>query len=56
LASLGWSFLLLAVGLAVGALLISAMGAGSSTFPVAPDQLQAIPALLLMLAGALLLA
>jgi len=56
LASLGWSFLLLAVGLAVGALLISAMGAGSFTFPVAPDQLQAIPALLLMLAGALLLA
>ena len=56
LASLGWSFLLLALGLAVGALLLGAMGAGTATFPVAPDQLQAIPALLLMLAGALLLA
>jgi len=56
LASLGWSFLLLAVGLAVGAVLLGAMGAGSATFPVAPDQVQAIPAFLLMLAGALLLA
>ncbi len=56
LASLGWSLLLLAVGLAVGALVLGAMGAGASTFPVAPDQVQAIPALLLMLAGALLLA
>jgi len=56
LASLGWSLLLLAVGLAAGAFVLTAMGAGSATFPVAPDQLQAIPALLLMLAGALLLA
>ncbi len=56
LASLGWSLLLLAVGLAVGALLLSAMGAGTATLPVAPDQVQALPAFLLMLAGALLLA
>ena len=56
LASLGWSFLLLAVGLALGALVLNVLAAASVSIPVAPDQLQAIPAFLLMLAGALLLA
>jgi len=55
LASLGWSVLLLAVGLAVGALFVAV--AGSAVVPLfGADQLQALPALLLLLAGALLLA
>lgn len=55
LASLGWSLLLLAVGLAVGALLSALLGPSVGAL-LAKDQIQAIPALLLMLAGALLLA
>ena len=55
LASLGWSVLLLAVGLAVGALIVAL--AGSAVAPLlGADQLQAVPALVLLLAGALLLA
>ena len=55
LASFGWSVLLLAVGLAVGALFVAV--AGSAVVPLfGADQLQALPALLLLLAGALLLA
>ncbi|MGC6483766.1 MAG: CPP1-like family protein [Synechococcus sp.] len=55
LASLGWSVMLLAVGLALGALLVAV--AGSAVVPVfSADQLQALPAGLLLLAGALLLA
>lgn len=55
LASLCWSVLLLAVGLAVGALFVAV--AGSALVPLfGADQLQALPALLLLLAGALLLA
>ena len=55
LPSLGWSLLLLAVGLAFGAV-FSALLAPSVGSVLTPEQLQSIPALLLMWAGALLLA
>ena len=55
LPSLGWSLLLLAVGLACGAV-FSALLAPSVGSVLTPEQLQSIPALLLMWAGALLLA
>ena len=56
LPSLGWTLLLLAVGLGLGVLILSLVGAASVGLPLAVDQLQALPAVLLMLAGALLLA
>ena len=54
LSSLGWGVLLLILGLVVGALLSVAV-AGSG-LPFTMEQLQALPALLLLLAGTLLLA
>lgn len=54
LGSLGWSVLLLILGLVVGALLSVAV-AGSG-LPFTAEQWQSLPALLLLLAGTLLLA
>ena len=54
LSSLGWGVLLLILGLVVGALLgVAVAGSG---LPFTMEQLQALPALLLLLAGTLLLA
>ena len=55
LGALGWSLLLLAVGLAMGAVLRGLLGPASGALLTA-DQLQALPAALVLLAGALLLA
>lgn len=54
LGSLGWSVVLLILGLVVGALLSVAVS--SSGLPFTVEQWQALPALLLLLAGTLLLA
>jgi hypothetical protein len=57
LAAVGWSVLLLVVGLVVGALLLSALApALPPALPLAPVQIEAVPALLLLLLGALFLA
>lgn len=54
LGSLGWTLLLLVIGLAFGALLSSLTV--QSGLPLGVEQWQALPTLLLLLAGALLLA
>lgn len=57
LASVGWSVLLLVVGLVLGGLLLSALApALPPALPLAPAQIEAIPALLLLLLGALFIA
>ena len=54
LGAVGWSVLLLVVGLVVGALLLSALAPSlPPTLPLSPVQIEAIPALLLLLLGAL---
>ena len=55
LASLGWSVLLLALGLAIGAVAHTLFGASLGTL-LTSDQVQSLPALALLIAGALLLA
>jgi hypothetical protein len=57
LAALGWSFALLCLGLVLGGLLAGGLGpALSQSLPVTTLQLQSIPAILLLLLGALLIA
>ena len=57
LASVGWSFALLCRGLVLGGLLAGGLGASlSQTLPVTTLQLQSLPAILLLLLGALLIA
>ena len=57
LGAVGWSVLLLVVGLVVGALLLSALAPSlPPPLPLAPVQIEAIPALLLLLLGALFIA
>lgn len=57
LAAIGWSLLLLIVGLLIGRLLLQLpLLQASSALPITGLQLQSLPALLLLLAGALLLA
>lgn len=57
LAAVGWSFLLLSVGLALGALLLGLLHPGLPLgLPLNALQVQALPALLLLLLGALLIA
>lgn len=57
LASVGWSFALLCLGLILGGLLAGGLGASlSQAMPVSTLQLQSIPAILLLLLGALLIA
>ncbi len=57
LAAVGWSFALLCVGLVLGGLLAGGLGPSlSSALPVSTLQLQSIPAILLLLLGALLIA
>jgi hypothetical protein len=57
LAAVGWSFLLLSVGLALGALLLGLLHPGLPLgLPLNTLQVQALPALLLLLLGALLIA
>lgn len=57
LASVGWSFALLCLGLILGGLLAGGLGASlSQTLPVSTLQLQSLPAILLLLLGALLIA
>ncbi|GCE65511.1 molecular chaperone DnaJ [cyanobiont of Ornithocercus magnificus] len=55
LVSLGWSALLLAIGLALGGLLLQLISLPTEVL-LNPDQIEAIPALLLLLIGTLLLA
>lgn len=55
LASLGWSLALLCLGLGLGAWLVMGL-APSLALPIALVQLQSLPALLLLLLGALLIA
>jgi hypothetical protein len=55
LAALGWTFGLLGVGLILGSLLVGAvLSQLPVAFPLTPLQLQSLPALLLLLLGALL--
>jgi hypothetical protein len=57
LAAVGWSFALLCLGLVLGGLLAGGLGAAiSQSLPVTTLQLQSIPAILLLLLGALLIA
>jgi hypothetical protein len=57
LAALGWSFGLLLAGLILGAVLVSVLNAGLPFgLPLAASQVQGLPALLLLLLGALLIA
>mgnify|MGYP006268824439 CR=1 FL=1 len=57
LAALGWSFALLGLGLAIGTLLLQAIGPSlSPAIPLGPLQLMGLPPLLLLLLGALLIA
>jgi hypothetical protein len=57
LAAVGWSFALLCVGLVLGGLLAGGFGPSlSQTLPITTLQLQSIPAILLLLLGALLIA
>jgi hypothetical protein len=57
LAAVGWSFALLCLGLVLGGLLAGALGpALSQSLPVTTLQLQSLPAILLLLLGALLIA
>lgn len=57
LAAVGWSFALLCLGLVLGGLLAGGLGASlSQSLPINTLQLQSIPAILLLLLGALLIA
>jgi hypothetical protein len=57
LAAVGWSVALLVVGLVLGGLLLSALAPGlPPSLPLSPSQIEAIPALLLLLLGALFIA
>lgn len=57
LAALGWSFALLCLGLALGSLLLTLLDPGLPLgLPIALVQVQSLPALLLLLLGALLIA
>ncbi|MEA5441642.1 CPP1-like family protein [Cyanobium gracile] len=57
LAAVGWSFALLCLGLVLGGLLAGGLGpAISQSLPVSTLQLQSLPAILLLLLGALLIA
>lgn len=57
LAAVGWCFLLLCVGLLLGGLLAGAVGSSLPPgLPISALQLQSLPAILLLLLGALLIA
>lgn len=56
LAAISWSVLLLSLGLVLGAGLTALLPGAGSLAPFGLDQLQSLPAALLLLAGALLLA
>jgi hypothetical protein len=57
MAALGWSFGLLLAGLVLGAVLVSVLNAGLPFgLPLGASQVQGLPALLLLLLGALLIA
>ncbi|WP_216903333.1 CPP1-like family protein [Synechococcus sp. CCY 9618] len=56
LASVGWCFALLCGGLVIGGLLVSGLGASlPAGLPISPLQIQSLPAILLLLLGALLI-
>jgi hypothetical protein len=56
LASVGWCFVLLCVGLVLGGLLVSGLGSSlPADLALSPQQIQSIPAILLLLLGALLI-
>jgi hypothetical protein len=56
LAAVGWCFALLCVGLVVGGLLVGGLAPSFPLgVPLSPQQIQSIPAILLLLAGALLI-
>jgi hypothetical protein len=57
LSAVGWSFLLLSVGLVLGGLLVRAIDPSLPLgLPLAPSQVQSLPPLVLLILGALLLA
>jgi glycerol uptake facilitator-like aquaporin len=57
LAAVGWSFALLALGLMLGGLLLGAINPSLPLgLPIGELQVQSLPALLLLLLGALLIA
>lgn len=57
LPAVGWSFLLLSVGLVLGGLLVRAIDPSLPLgLPLAPSQVQSLPPLVLLILGALLLA
>jgi hypothetical protein len=57
LPAVGWSFLLLSVGLVLGGLLVQAIDPSLPLgLPLAPAQVQSLPPLVLLILGALLLA
>ncbi|MCX5948368.1 MAG: CPP1-like family protein [Cyanobacteria bacterium] len=57
LQALGWSFALLTLGLLLGGLLLAAINPALPLgLPIGPDQVQSLPALLLLLLGGLLIA
>jgi hypothetical protein len=56
LSAVGWSVVLLAIGLIVGGLLAAAPSTTMAVLPLTPDQLRGLPAWLLLLLGSLLLA
>jgi len=57
LAAVGWTLALLVVGLLLGSLLVGALPSSLPLgLPIAPVQLQSLPAMLLLLLGALLIA
>jgi hypothetical protein len=56
LAAVGWSFLLLSLGLVLGALLVAGLGSSLPPgLPISPVQIQSLLAILLLLLGALLI-
>jgi len=55
LASLGWSVLLLASGLVLGSVVQALISGAGVSLPLTAEQMQSLPALLLLLAGALFL-
>ncbi len=57
LQAIGWSFALLTLGLVLGGLLLAAINPALPLgLPIGPDQVQSLPALLLLLLGGLLIA
>jgi hypothetical protein len=55
LASVGWSVLFLTLGVLAGGLVAALLAGSAASLPLSVDQLQSLPALLVLALGALLL-